>query len=67
VEKLVKPLIVENPRQSCTIAWRMSYAQSAILERERKKPGHMAGFFSVKLTGISNSFVWTILAVNHLE
>jgi hypothetical protein len=60
LKNLVKPPLIENPRQTSRLAWRMSYPRSAILNTEAKteSPGLDPGAFS---------FVWTNLAVTRLE
>ncbi len=47
-ENPVKPQKRENPRQSSTFAWRISYAPTAILNTEKEKAPAKSGLFQCK-------------------
>jgi hypothetical protein len=47
-QKPVKPPNHENPRQSSTFAWRMSYAPFATIDTEQRKAPAPTGAFSLE-------------------
>jgi hypothetical protein len=66
-QNLVKPPNGENPRQSSTFVWRMSYAPAAILKSSMEKAPGSPGLFPFRRDKSYNSFDWKYLAVSHLE